>query len=494
LQVKFIELAKPGMVLIENVPPRTWGDNPTQEMYDELAVKVRALGYSYTHEDEVNCAEHGANTSRRRYFGVGVKGDVPFVFPAKRTKYSGFRDLLDPAHSVRHNYRCRLSAVESWTPVRLSGPYTSPFMSKQIGKVRPETDKEQQLAERMGMMNPKGFRIYSSKSPAPTICAHGSEKYCGPGGHTQFITDKAGIRILRLVEAARVTGMIPCIVDQLSMVKESLAFHIVGNSVPVETMGAILGRMVEMWLEHCIQRAAIEVSETARVVKAESSEKWIDVGLKDARAKQAWYPGAALEASAANKGKKGKLGVASKAAPEDKLWYPAVEDLVRVQRRDPECMAILQQLELLKKGGIPALKLAGVSKERMRYLQLHEVDAEGQLRCAEVIVHVYGSDGKLPAEKGMGQAQWEMDKIVNESQTEEGSDQEQWACDFDRSASRVVVPKELRDGIYCSYITTRVWPHMPRGWTWLIVCKRQVIHGRVLAIAASKRQSGALIA
>jgi hypothetical protein len=47
-------------------------------------------------------------------------------------------------------------------------------------------------------------------------------------------------------------GMIPRIVDQLSMAKESLAFHIVGNSVPVETTGSILGKMVEMWLEHRI--------------------------------------------------------------------------------------------------------------------------------------------------------------------------------------------------------------------------------------------------
>ena len=63
---------------------------------------------------------------------------------------------------------------------------------------------------------------------------------------------------------------------------------------------------------------------------------------------------------------------------------------MKAQHRDPECMAILQQLKVLKEGGMPALKIAGVSKERMRYLQLHEVDAAGQLRCAEVIVHVYG--------------------------------------------------------------------------------------------------------
>jgi site-specific DNA-cytosine methylase len=102
LQVRFIELAKPKMVLIENVPPRSWGDNPTEAMYQELASKTKGMGYSYNAEEDLNCAELGANTSRRRYFGVGVKGDVHFVFPKRCTKYSGYRDLLDPAYTVRH--------------------------------------------------------------------------------------------------------------------------------------------------------------------------------------------------------------------------------------------------------------------------------------------------------------------------------------------------------------------------------------------------------
>jgi hypothetical protein len=105
---------------------------------------------------------------------------------------------------------------------------------------------EQELAERMGMQNPKGFRIYSSKSPAPTICAYGSEKYCGPGRHAQFIADKVEVRTLRLVEAARIIGFVPRVVDQLSTVKESLAFHMVGSAVPVETFGAITKAMVMM--------------------------------------------------------------------------------------------------------------------------------------------------------------------------------------------------------------------------------------------------------
>jgi hypothetical protein len=90
------------------------------------------------------------------------------------------------------------------------------------------------------MQNPKGFRVYSSKHPAPTICTYGAEKYCGPGRHTQFITDKAGIRVMRMEEAARVTGCLPRVVEQFSTIKESLAMRMVGNMVPVEPIGAIL--------------------------------------------------------------------------------------------------------------------------------------------------------------------------------------------------------------------------------------------------------------
>jgi hypothetical protein len=79
----------------------------------------------------------------------------------------------------------------------------------------PESVKEQELAERMGLQHPKGFRIYSSKSPAPAICAYGSEKYCGSGRHAQFIADKVGVRTFRLVEAARIMGFVPRLVDQI---------------------------------------------------------------------------------------------------------------------------------------------------------------------------------------------------------------------------------------------------------------------------------------
>jgi hypothetical protein len=59
---------------------------------------------------------------------------------------------------------------------------------------------------------------------------------------------------------------------------------------------------------------------------------------------------------------KKKIG---KKVDEPKPWYPKVESMVATQRRDPECVALMQQLETRKKGGVPALKLAGVSDERL---------------------------------------------------------------------------------------------------------------------------------
>jgi site-specific DNA-cytosine methylase len=275
LQAKFIALAKPKMILIENVPPRSWGDRPTQSMYDELAKKIRDLGYSYTHKEELNCAEYGGNTSRRRYFGVGIKGDVPYTFPAPRTTYSGFRGLLDPANSVRHTYQRRLSSTESWSPVRLSAPNSSPFRSKQIGRMHPETEQEQDLANRLGMQTPKGFRVHSSKHPAPTICSYGAEKYCGPGRHTQFITDKAGIRVVRIKDAARVTGCLPRVVEQLSTIKESLAMRMAGNMAPVEPIGAILGEMAEQYEQlglHTPVTGSLHPAATQLIKKAKEKE------------------------------------------------------------------------------------------------------------------------------------------------------------------------------------------------------------------------------
>ena len=129
-----------------------------------------------------------------------------------------------------------------------------------------ETEKEKELAGKFGMMNPKGFRIYSSKQPAPAICSYGSEKYCGPGRNGQFITDKVGIRTFRATAVARIHDFLPRVVDQLSTLRESFAFKLIGNSVPVFPLARILQKMVAL---AAIQEKRCEIDEHQKSKKEE---------------------------------------------------------------------------------------------------------------------------------------------------------------------------------------------------------------------------------
>ena len=207
--------------------------------------------------------------------------------------------------------------------VRLSSPLSSKFASRQIGKVLPETEKEEELAGKFGMLNPKGFRIYSSKQPAPTICSYGSEKYCGPGRNGQFITDKVGIRTFRATEAARVHNFLPRIVDQLSALRESFAFKLIGNSVPVLPLARILQKMVAM----CSER----------------KEGWKCEGYEMA------------EVLLGSKHKMSK----KEEEHSTRQWYPSNESMLHAQRSDPDTLALREQLLLLQASGVSALKKQG---------------------------------------------------------------------------------------------------------------------------------------
>jgi hypothetical protein len=82
-------------------------------------------------------------------------------------------------------------------------------------------------------------------------------------------------------------------------------------------------------------------------------------------------------------------------------------------------------------GGNAALKTQGVSQERMRYLQLHEIDPDGLLRCADVIVNKYG--GK-----------------------EDTTDDDH---ELELSPGRVVVPRELHAAILYLHHHSRLASH-----------------------------------
>jgi hypothetical protein len=58
--------------------------------------------------------------------------------------------------------------------------------------------------------------------------------------------------------------------------------------------------------------------------------------------------------------------------------------------------------------------------------------------------------------------------------------------EYELAGSKVVVPRELRDGMLYLHHYSRTWRRMRRGWTWQTVFRRLVIPGEGLVTVASR--------
>jgi len=438
LQPKLVSLLNPKVVLIENVPWRegeagaTGSAAGTKQQYAKLQAAIEALGYTWTERNDVNCSEHGDHTSRERFFAVATRKDVAkFEFPAPQRGYKGFWHLLEREDNIRRQVRCT-SQSKKWVAGR--GRWkklgASPFQSEQIGFVVPQDDRELKYLASMrerfaGLRNPKGFRVYLPRSPAPTIMAYGREETCGPGKHTQFIMDREGnIRTLSVREAASIHGFTERTIASLEELREATAFRMIGNSVPVGTMTVLLRGIKE-----CLQR------QKETVVQGDS-----------------------LEAQQGGKETERLLR---------ELVYPTDSDMVAVQSQDPALMEIRSQLlQLSKKGGEMALKkLGGVSQARIMELSQYCLDESAVLLHSPTMAHYYDAEGE-PCDE-------------NYAKLSPTSVQE------DRLAAMVVVPKELQHDIcylnhYSKHAGHPQWGDMvarirAAGYTWSGIkasCKR----------------------
>ena len=358
LQAKLVKLTRPKVVLIENVPWRDTGAHPTKHQYVKLRQELEELGYHVEERNDVNCASHGDHTARVRYFAVATRHDMAeFEFPVPRTEYPGLQEILEPDDCVRRKIRCKASSRGAWTQGKGSWrrPGASVFEVGQIGFVNPESEKELKFQQKMrerfpDIRNFKGFRVYDIRYPMPTIMRWGKEEFCGPGQNTQFVRDANGlIRRLTVVEAARCHSFCPRVVTELSVLNETLAFGLVGNSVPVATMGAMLKAALKV-LRHpssAVDVDSAEAREEALVVKAKLS----------------------------------------------KLKLPTVKEVVSAQKKDKETVALREQLRiLLDKSGLagPAeLRRQGYDAARIMMLSQYSFGEGGVLMHAPTLPHYY---------------------------------------------------------------------------------------------------------
>lgn len=100
---RYIEAISPDYIQIENVEEfMSWGEvdengKPVSmdkgKSYTRWVRKVKSYGYRFDHRI-LNAADYGAYTSRKRFFGIFAKGDLPIVFPSQTHSKNGTNTLF----------------------------------------------------------------------------------------------------------------------------------------------------------------------------------------------------------------------------------------------------------------------------------------------------------------------------------------------------------------------------------------------------------------
>jgi DNA (cytosine-5)-methyltransferase 1 len=110
---RYIESIEPDYIQVENVEEfMCWGDlnesgKPISKdkgaKYLQWIEHVKAYGYAFKHRI-LNAADYGAYTSRKRFFGIFAKEELPVVFPKPTHTKNGGKDLFD--------------TLKKWNPVK----------------------------------------------------------------------------------------------------------------------------------------------------------------------------------------------------------------------------------------------------------------------------------------------------------------------------------------------------------------------------------------
>lgn len=104
---RYIEALNPDYIQIENVEEfMCWGDlddkgkpisKDAGRLYQQWVQNVCRYGYQFAHRI-LNSADYGAYTSRRRFFGIFAKDNLPIVFPEPTHSKEGSAGLFGRLH------------------------------------------------------------------------------------------------------------------------------------------------------------------------------------------------------------------------------------------------------------------------------------------------------------------------------------------------------------------------------------------------------------
>ena len=248
LQATLVKLCNPKVVVIENVPPFNNEKKKidTRDQFEQLQMKITQLGYVYRTKI-LRASLYGDATQRTRYIAIATRSEyIPVELPVGNKKlFKGFWSLLEPREQVGMKYRCmRDDGNSEFVMIKTRGDDSDRHMSKQVGRVMPQGDKEKAVAESQNTNNPKGFRIYAPSHAHCVITSYGNPSKTGPGRQTQYILDHVGVRTLSVREACRIHSFTTKVEEILSTRREAVALAMIGNSIPVKMYARVFMNIV----------------------------------------------------------------------------------------------------------------------------------------------------------------------------------------------------------------------------------------------------------
>jgi site-specific DNA-cytosine methylase len=419
LQAKLVELMEPKIVVMENVPPNV---STTQwrnvEKYDSVCTAIEKLGYTvtttlarssrYEHKGERD------GTGRVRWIAVCTKKPLPgFEFPAGDDNFRGFGHMLDPESSlaVQRAKRCDIDG-DGW--VRFGGDGSrrqgKRHMCRQVGRVLPRDEKEEQVNKSSDDLesngNRLGFRVYDVDFAMCTIRSSSKPHIVGPGGATQFIRDERdGVRSIRKVtpnEGPRLHSVVPRVAAHLSVLREKDVWRLLGGMVTIIMyLVLVVAPAVAFLDEHCMADEVVEVAAVTRsgatatetpgtpgtAVGGDSPRSAVRTGNVDMRTPVTGETEVGGRSPVADGSVRKKLefgegaaatglppvvdGVLVKALAWKDRVMPTAADIVLEQRNDVELGSIRRQLGMSKQ---TLLRCEGIDEKRLRELLNYHLD------------------------------------------------------------------------------------------------------------------------
>jgi site-specific DNA-cytosine methylase len=223
IQVEFFALFRPRAAMIEQPPPSA----PHLAEYMKVIEGMQRCGYHCQHR-VLNCAEHSDQTSRCRWFMIGLRHNGAIEWPLPLTEFEGLKSVLDDPKTV-----CLariVPATERFVP-RKSRSQPDAMTANKLGSYRVH-----------GITDDRSVRVYDPAYPLPSATSTKSVPLGSPGGLVRTWVGDYQVSAFEVARAHGFTKEALAQVQRLTATDEQWKW--VANSTPRRTVQVLLSAIL----------------------------------------------------------------------------------------------------------------------------------------------------------------------------------------------------------------------------------------------------------